>query len=131
MSGIDTLVADPTELRLDYKDILAGRLVIVIDGLPADGHEVLTHTAHRPSTGPQLDASRTRADSSLVEEAAAVFGRLLTRPRCSRRCCWPHGEAGRLLPPSWPSQRSSRQLRATRSERARSPTTRMLCCTTA
>jgi DNA-binding CsgD family transcriptional regulator len=76
MSRIQTGRENPTELRLDYKDLLAGRLIIVIHGLPAADHD-----AHTPGAGDLSTASpngstngRSHGSSSspLIEEAEAI-----------------------------------------------------------
>jgi DNA-binding CsgD family transcriptional regulator len=56
-SGIRTAQEQPTELRLDYKDLVDGRLVIVIHGLPTPDRE--RDRGHRSS-------------SPLVEEIEAL-----------------------------------------------------------
>jgi DNA-binding CsgD family transcriptional regulator len=71
MSSSQTITEKPTELRLDYKDLAAGRIVILIQGLPTaevalDGPRT---TAANGASGPRaLDPS----SSPLKDEVAAV-----------------------------------------------------------
>jgi DNA-binding CsgD family transcriptional regulator len=69
---------NPTEVRLDYEDILAGRLVIVIHGLPTADHGALTAgtgglRAISP-TASEYAVSRGSPASPLVEEAERING---------------------------------------------------------
>jgi DNA-binding CsgD family transcriptional regulator len=90
MSTVQTGSETSTELRLDYKDILAGRLVIVIQGLPtADGDG--SPSGPSPYGASWLGSSNGRRpgppSSPLIDEASALaeaagyapalFGRLL------------------------------------------------------
>src|SRR5262245_63462299 len=74
MSSIDTVSANPTELRLDYKDVVAGRLIIVIDGLPTGGQDALSLHAGGPARGFETNERRARShpSSPLTDEATAV-----------------------------------------------------------
>src|SRR5262249_40678918 len=66
---------NPTELRLDYKDISAGQLVIVIHGLPTALGDLRTPAAGGPriasAAGPNGN-SRHSSPSPLIEEAEAI-----------------------------------------------------------
>jgi DNA-binding CsgD family transcriptional regulator len=67
MSSIQRRADSATELRLDYEEISAGRLVIVIQGLPTLVGESFTH----PDGGPtQRDGAPA---SPLIEEADAIY----------------------------------------------------------
>jgi DNA-binding CsgD family transcriptional regulator len=73
--SMQTVQENPTELRLDYKDLLAGRLVIVIDGLPTADHHTLTPGAGGPRTALVTGANHKRGRGTppaLIEEAAAI-----------------------------------------------------------
>ena len=77
MSSIQTSHENPTELRLDYKDILAGRLIIVIDGLPTADDGAYTPGAGEPlgtshTTRSTYSRSRGSPSSPLIEEAEAI-----------------------------------------------------------
>jgi DNA-binding CsgD family transcriptional regulator len=65
-----------TELRLDYKDISTGRLVIVIHGLPTTVEESFTRSAGEPrisaAPGSNGNGRRRSPSSSLIEEAEAI-----------------------------------------------------------
>ncbi|HWN22602.1 MAG TPA: LuxR C-terminal-related transcriptional regulator, partial [Gaiellaceae bacterium] len=75
-TSIQTRGADPTELRLDYKDLAAGPLVIVIHGLPTADHEALTLDAGGPRTASATGSNRDRGHGSpsspLIDEAWAI-----------------------------------------------------------
>ena len=60
MNGTTQSQENRTELRLDYNDLVAGRLVIVINGLPAAVQPLPNGRGRRSSSSP------------LVEEAAAI-----------------------------------------------------------
>lgn len=74
MSSIATRSEHRTELRLDYKDLVAGQLVIVIDGLPTADQDASVpgvlglRTLARSRSG----HGRHRSPSPLLEEAEAV-----------------------------------------------------------
>jgi DNA-binding CsgD family transcriptional regulator len=74
VSSIQRRADNATELRLDYEEISAGRLVIVIQGLPATVDEVVSLTpGGQPSTSAKNDSTRQRPHSSpLIEEADAI-----------------------------------------------------------
>jgi DNA-binding CsgD family transcriptional regulator len=64
-----------TELRLDYNDLLAGKLIIVIDGLPAADDDAYATGAGRLPTAPRNGSkySRSRSPSlPLIQEAEAI-----------------------------------------------------------
>src|SRR5262245_9129245 len=65
-----------TELRVDYKDISSGRLVIVIHGLPATAGDSFARSAGRlrlaPAPAPERDACNCSSSSPLIEEAEAI-----------------------------------------------------------
>jgi DNA-binding CsgD family transcriptional regulator len=76
MSSIPTAPEMPTELRLDYKDLPARQLIIVIHGLPT-----ADHVAYTPGAGELLpcspngspDGLRHEASSPLISEASAIY----------------------------------------------------------
>lgn len=76
MSSIQTVPEKPTELRLDYKDIVAGRLVIVIQGLPTADPDALTSGTGGPRRASTTASNRNRdhgsLSSPLIDEAAAI-----------------------------------------------------------
>ena len=76
MSTIQTGLENPTELRLDYKDLLAGRLVIVIHGLPDAEHDAhMPGGAELPPASPNGSTngrSHGSPSSPLIEEAEAI-----------------------------------------------------------
>jgi DNA-binding CsgD family transcriptional regulator len=75
MSSVQTVPESPTELRLDYKDIVAGRLVIVIHGLPGVDDVEVAPEAGRATAAPADHPSGmpgSGSSSPLTEEAAAV-----------------------------------------------------------
>jgi DNA-binding CsgD family transcriptional regulator len=65
-----------TELRLDYKDISAGQLVIVIQGLPSSVDGPVSASAGKTRVGPVAGANangrHAAASSPLSQEAAAI-----------------------------------------------------------
>jgi DNA-binding CsgD family transcriptional regulator len=68
--------AAATELRLDYKDLVAGQLIIVIHGLPTAGHEAYAPGAGRlPDVSP-AGSKHSRSHGSplspLLEEVEAI-----------------------------------------------------------
>jgi DNA-binding CsgD family transcriptional regulator len=67
---------DGTELRLDYTDISAGELVIVIHGFPTTVGEPLTPSAGRPriasASGSNGNGRHGSPSSPLIEEAKAI-----------------------------------------------------------
>lgn len=77
MSSSQTVPENPRELRLDYEDLVAGRLIIVIEGLPSADRAsadrargvVVPHTASASGVDPERLEGRS---SPLLEEAAAV-----------------------------------------------------------
>lgn len=76
MSAIRIGLENATELRLDYKDLAAGQLVIVIHGLPTSESGTFYSGASGLRTT-STPASRSRSDrrsqsSPLVEEAEAI-----------------------------------------------------------
>jgi DNA-binding CsgD family transcriptional regulator len=76
MSSIQTGSASPTELRLDYKDLVARRLIIVKNGLRTADHEAYTSGAGAlPTASPDGSTyRRTHASPSspLIAEAGAI-----------------------------------------------------------
>lgn len=76
MSSVQTGHETPTELRLDYNELVDGRLVIVIHGLPTANHDsygpVAGLSPSRPSTGPTYGRRTGHPSSPLIEEAAAI-----------------------------------------------------------
>jgi DNA-binding CsgD family transcriptional regulator len=64
------------ELRLDYKDLVAGQLVIVIRGLPTADHDAYTPTAGelpKPSpAGSKHSRSHGSSSSPLIEEVETI-----------------------------------------------------------
>ena len=76
MSSIRTLHDDPGELRLDYKDLVAGRLVIVIHGLPTAGHDAFAAGAVESrialATGSNHDRGQRSSSSPLTDEAGEI-----------------------------------------------------------
>lgn len=76
MSSVHAGQETSTELRLDYDELVDGRLVIVIHGLPTANHD-----SHRPaavlspsrsSAGPTYGRRTGHPSSPLIEEAAAI-----------------------------------------------------------
>jgi DNA-binding CsgD family transcriptional regulator len=80
MSAPETLaqhqLVSATELRLDYNDLPAGQLVIVIHGLPTINPEALTPIAPGPrtasATGSNHNGGHGTPSSPLIEEAEAI-----------------------------------------------------------
>jgi DNA-binding CsgD family transcriptional regulator len=74
VSSIERRDDNATELRLDYEEISSGRLVIVIEGLPATAADSVTPTAGEPSSGsgPSDGTHRGSPGSPLIEEADAI-----------------------------------------------------------
>jgi DNA-binding CsgD family transcriptional regulator len=73
MSIVEAVAEQPTELRLDYKDVLAGRVVIVIDGLPAGRRDPMTpDSSVAVSTVSGSSTIVPRPSGPLVDEAAAI-----------------------------------------------------------
>jgi DNA-binding CsgD family transcriptional regulator len=76
MSSIQPVYENPTELRLDYKDLAAGQLVIVIHGLPTADHDALMPRTGGPRTASPSGSNHQRGhrspSSPLVEEAQAI-----------------------------------------------------------
>jgi DNA-binding CsgD family transcriptional regulator len=70
MSSIQTGSESPTELRLDYKDVVARQLVIVIHAVPATDHD-----AYTPSPS---GSSPLIAEAGAINEAAAYAPILVT-----------------------------------------------------
>ena len=76
MSAIQARRANPTELRLEYNDLAAGPLVIVIHGLPTADLEPVTlgvgglQTASAPASN--RDRGLGSPSSPLIEEAWAI-----------------------------------------------------------
>jgi tetratricopeptide (TPR) repeat protein len=64
MSSIPRVQEHPTELHLDYGDVIGGQLVIVIHGVPTADREALT-----PRIGPRINRS---SSSPLIEEIEAI-----------------------------------------------------------
>ena len=63
MSSIQTSVEHAAELRVDYKDLVAGQLVIVIHGLPTPGDNAVTPDAHkRRGVAARFEPERRPAD---------------------------------------------------------------------
>jgi DNA-binding CsgD family transcriptional regulator len=66
---------NPTELRLDYKDISAGQLVIVINGFPTTVADPFTSSAGGPRSASGSGPNGNRRHGSpppLIEEAEAI-----------------------------------------------------------
>jgi DNA-binding CsgD family transcriptional regulator len=65
------------ELRLDYRDLVAGQLVIVIHGLPSADHDAYTTGAGEPPTPSPADSNHGRSNGSppspLIDEVEAVI----------------------------------------------------------
>jgi DNA-binding CsgD family transcriptional regulator len=65
-----------TQLRLDYKDLVAGQLVIVIHGLPTADNGAVTLETARPraaaATGWNHNGRHSPFSSALIEEAEAI-----------------------------------------------------------
>jgi DNA-binding CsgD family transcriptional regulator len=76
VSNIQAVSENPTELRVDYKDLVAGQLVIVIHGLPtADNDAVTPRNAGPPTplaTGTNHNRGHVPPSSALIEEAEAI-----------------------------------------------------------
>jgi DNA-binding CsgD family transcriptional regulator len=74
MSSIRRREDNATELRLDYEEISAGRLVIVIQGLPTAVGDELTLTPVGPANTSRLHRSprQGRHSSPLIEEADTI-----------------------------------------------------------
>ena len=94
MNSIRTSHEDRTELRLDYRDLVAGQLLIVIDGLPPAGRGGGLRRA-APS-GPIGGRSRRTPSAPLIAEAEAIdeatgYGPALLTPLL--RAAWRGQEA--------------------------------------
>jgi DNA-binding CsgD family transcriptional regulator len=66
---------EATELRLDYKDLVAGKLIIVIDGLPTADHDAYATDAGGLRTAPSNGSKNGRSGSPsapLIEEGEAI-----------------------------------------------------------
>jgi DNA-binding CsgD family transcriptional regulator len=76
MSSIQTGHENSAELRVDYKDLVAGQLIIVIDGLPTADHGAYAPGAGGlPTTSPNGSKYRRSHGSPswpLIEEAEAI-----------------------------------------------------------
>jgi len=76
VSSIQAVPETPTELRVDYKDVVAGRLVIVIHGLPTADNDAVTPGDAGPRTpsapGPNHSRGHGSPSSALIEEAEAI-----------------------------------------------------------
>lgn len=75
MSSIQTSVEHAAELRVDYKDLVAGQLVIVIHGLPTPGDNAVTRDAHKRrgvAAGSRRSGGQGSDSSPLAEEAEAI-----------------------------------------------------------
>ena len=75
MSSIQTSVEHAAELRVDYKDLVAGQLVIVIYGLPTPGDNAVTRDAHKRrgvAAGSRRSGGQGSDSSPLAEEAEAI-----------------------------------------------------------
>jgi DNA-binding CsgD family transcriptional regulator len=80
MSAPETLgqhqVVSATELRLDYNDLPAGQLVIVIHGLPTADHAALTPGAGGPHIASAIGSNHNRghafSSSPLIQEGEAI-----------------------------------------------------------
>jgi DNA-binding CsgD family transcriptional regulator len=76
MSILQPVGASPTELRIDYKDVVSGELVIVIHGLPTDDHTAIAPSVvgpHRRSAAKSMSNSGHGSSSSpIIEEAEAI-----------------------------------------------------------
>jgi DNA-binding CsgD family transcriptional regulator len=73
MSSIHKRRDNATELRVDYDDISAGQLVIVIHGVPASVRDALAPSAAEPSAAGGDGSTRHGSPSSpLIEEAEAI-----------------------------------------------------------
>jgi DNA-binding CsgD family transcriptional regulator len=70
MSSIQTSREYPTELRLGYQDRVAGRLSIVIYGLPNGDRDAYTPGADEPPTGSKRTSNHR--SSTLIEEAKSI-----------------------------------------------------------
>lgn len=75
VSSMQTVAENPTELHVDYKDLVAGQLVIVIHGLPTGDNDAVTPGNGGPCT-PLATGSNLRdhvaPPSALIEEAEAI-----------------------------------------------------------
>jgi DNA-binding CsgD family transcriptional regulator len=73
---LDTRYENPTALRLDYRDLDAGQLIIVIHGLPTADHDAYTPGAGDPRTASPNRSKYSRSHGSpsapLIEEADAI-----------------------------------------------------------
>jgi hypothetical protein len=66
---------ETTELRLDYNDLVAGKLIIVIQGLPTADHDAYATGADGLRTTPPNGSKNGRSGSPsapLIEEAEAI-----------------------------------------------------------
>lgn len=75
MSSIQASAEHAAELRLDYRDLVAGQLVIVIHGLPTADHQVLPPDAREwraVAAGSSRNGGHGPDSSPLVEEAEAI-----------------------------------------------------------
>jgi DNA-binding CsgD family transcriptional regulator len=77
MSSIPSRRENVPELRLDYEDIAAGQLVIVIRGFPNPLGESFTASAVGPGIAPASQSNGNRSSatpsSPLIEEAKAIY----------------------------------------------------------
>ena len=90
MSSIATRPENPTELRLDYKDIVAGQLVIVIHGLPptderdasartrAVGLRAISRSWSRHGRSPRSPSSPLIDEAEAITNATAYTHALFT-----------------------------------------------------
>jgi DNA-binding CsgD family transcriptional regulator len=77
MCSIQTGRESPTELRLDYKDVVARQLIIVIHDRPTADHDASTPGAGELATAPANGSTYSRnhgtRSSPLIEEAEAIY----------------------------------------------------------
>jgi DNA-binding CsgD family transcriptional regulator len=76
VSSIKAVAENPTELRVDYKDLVAGQLVIVIHGLPTADNDAVTPGdagLRIPlAAGSNHDRGHVAPSSAVIEEAEAI-----------------------------------------------------------
>src|SRR4029453_625939 len=60
VSSVQNAAANPTELRVDYKDLVAGQLVIVIDGLPTADRDAVAPSKAGPRAPVATGSSHSR-----------------------------------------------------------------------
>ena len=76
MSGTQARLEKETELRLDYKDLSAGRLVIVIQGVPTADEEAPAHLGGGANLASAYGSSQSRGhnppSSPLIDETRAI-----------------------------------------------------------